>query len=161
MRLELPRLHADQHVVRHDLEAEAIAALAELGEQDRPLDAVVLPVELTGSVRVGVDGELAAKADTGEAALPERHAEHDGHPASGSLFDFGLFFQKGLRMGTGQANVNAYNRELMRLIHVGKANPAFLVSHELSLEAAPDAYKHFDNREDGWTKVVLKPGMSN
>ena len=76
-------------------------------------------------------------------------------------FDFGKFFFKGLRMGSGQANVKAYNRELMQLIHKGKANPAFLVSHELSLEAAPDAYKHFDNREDGWTKVVLKPGMGN
>lgn len=49
----------------------------------------------------------------------------------------------------------------MRLIHLGKANPAFLLSHELPLEAAPDAYKHFDNRDDGWTKGVLKPGMGN
>ena len=24
-------------------------------------------------------------------------------------------------------------------------------------DEAPDAYKHFDKREDGWTKVVLKP----
>jgi threonine dehydrogenase-like Zn-dependent dehydrogenase len=31
-----------------------------------------------------------------------------------------------------------------------------LVSHELPLEQAPDAYRHFDAREDGWTKVVLK-----
>ena len=76
-------------------------------------------------------------------------------------FDMGLFFTKGQRMGTGQANVKAYNRELMELIHKGKANPAFLVSHELSLEAAPDAYKHFDDRDEGWTKVVLKPGMGN
>lgn len=28
---------------------------------------------------------------------------------------------------------------------------------ELSLEEAPIAYKHFDARDDGWTKVVLKP----
>ncbi len=76
-------------------------------------------------------------------------------------FDMGLFFLKGQRMGTGQANVKNYNRELMRLIHKKGANPAFLVSHELSLEAAPDAYKNFDNRDEGWTKVVLKPGLSN
>jgi threonine dehydrogenase-like Zn-dependent dehydrogenase len=31
------------------------------------------------------------------------------------------------------------------------------VSHNLPLEQAPDAYKHFDAREDGWTKVVLNP----
>jgi len=31
------------------------------------------------------------------------------------------------------------------------------VSHRLSLEAAPDAYKKFDDRSDGYTKVLLKP----
>ncbi|MCO5994871.1 glutathione-independent formaldehyde dehydrogenase [Actinoallomurus rhizosphaericola] len=72
-------------------------------------------------------------------------------------FDMGLFFQKGLRMGTGQANVKAYNRQLRDLIAAGKAQPSFLVSHELPLDRAPEAYERFDRREDGWTKVVLKP----
>ncbi|MCO5973425.1 MDR/zinc-dependent alcohol dehydrogenase-like family protein [Actinoallomurus soli] len=72
-------------------------------------------------------------------------------------FDMGLFFQKGLRMGTGQANVKAYNRQLRDLIAAGKAQPSFVVSHELPLERAPEAYERFDRREDGWTKVVLKP----
>jgi glutathione-independent formaldehyde dehydrogenase len=40
----------------------------------------------------------------------------------------------------------------------GKARPSLIVSHELPLEAAPDAYKNFDQRADGWTKVLLKPG---
>jgi glutathione-independent formaldehyde dehydrogenase len=72
--------------------------------------------------------------------------------------DYGLFFQKGLRMGTGQANVKAYNRQLRDLITQGKAEPSFLVSHELGLDEAADAYSRFDKREDGWTKVVLHPG---
>jgi glutathione-independent formaldehyde dehydrogenase len=72
-------------------------------------------------------------------------------------FDLGLFFSKGLHMGSGQANVKAYNRYLARLIHDGKAKPSFLVSHHLGLDEAPDAYKHFDAREPGWTKVVLRP----
>lgn len=71
-------------------------------------------------------------------------------------FDMGLYFQKGLTMGSGQTNVKAYNRQLCRLIHAGKANPSFLVSHRLPLSEAPEGYKHFDAREDGWTKVVLK-----
>jgi glutathione-independent formaldehyde dehydrogenase len=29
------------------------------------------------------------------------------------------------------------------------------------LDAAPDAYEHFDHRDEGWTKVVLAPGKSN
>jgi threonine dehydrogenase-like Zn-dependent dehydrogenase len=34
--------------------------------------------------------------------------------------------------------------------------------HEVSVsDAAPDAYEHFDRRDDGWTKVVLKPGQTD
>jgi threonine dehydrogenase-like Zn-dependent dehydrogenase len=29
-------------------------------------------------------------------------------------------------------------------------------AHRLGLDRAPDAYAHFDARDDGWTKVVLK-----
>ena len=53
--------------------------------------------------------------------------------------------------------MKAYNRHLSNLIASGKAKPSFLVSHQLSLDEAPEAYHHFDNRDSGWTKVVLKP----
>lgn len=72
-------------------------------------------------------------------------------------FDFGNFWFKGQQIRTGQANVKNYNRELARLIHAGKARPSQIISHRLSLAEAPDAYRHFDARDDGWTKVVLKP----
>jgi len=72
-------------------------------------------------------------------------------------FPFGTFFTKGQSMGTGQANVKAYNRQLRDLIINGRANPGFIVSHEMSLEEAASGYEHFDNREDGWTKVLLHP----
>jgi threonine dehydrogenase-like Zn-dependent dehydrogenase len=32
-----------------------------------------------------------------------------------------------------------------------------IISHRLGLGEAPNAYKHFDARDEGWTKVVLKP----
>jgi len=73
------------------------------------------------------------------------------------LFDFGRFWSKGQSMGTGQCNVKAYNRHLRDLIAGDRATPSFVVSHELPLEAAEDAYRHFDAREHGWTKVVLHP----
>jgi len=72
-------------------------------------------------------------------------------------FDIGKFFEKGLRMGTGQANVKKFNRRLRDLIHAERAKPSFLVSHDLPLDRAPEAYRHFDAREHGWTKVVLHP----
>ena len=71
---------------------------------------------------------------------------------------FGQFWNKGLRVGTGQANVKAYNRRLCNLIEAGKAAPSFLISHELPLERAAEGYKNFDARKDGWTKVLLRPG---
>jgi threonine dehydrogenase-like Zn-dependent dehydrogenase len=73
------------------------------------------------------------------------------------VFDIGLCWFKGQSVRNGQTNVKAYNRHLRDLIHVGKAKPSFVVSHKLSLQEAPEAYQHFDARDNGWTKVVLKP----
>ncbi len=75
-------------------------------------------------------------------------------------FDFGKFWFKGQKLGTGQCNVKAYNRRLADLIHHGKASPSFIISHELPLEDAPNAYKHFNNRDKGWTKVILHPNAA-
>jgi threonine dehydrogenase-like Zn-dependent dehydrogenase len=76
------------------------------------------------------------------------------------VFDFGLFWVKGQRIATGQANVKAYNRYLRDLIHADRAKPSWIVSHELALDEAPEAYKHFDARDNGWTKVILHPAGS-
>ena len=45
--------------------------------------------------------------------------------------------------------------------HSFKAKPSFLVSHELPLEDAVEAYKRFDEGDKGWTKVVLKPAAAS
>ncbi|HEX5301494.1 MAG TPA: hypothetical protein VFW50_31345 [Streptosporangiaceae bacterium] len=69
----------------------------------------------------------------------------------------GTFFFKGQSMGAGQANVKQYNRQLRNLIHRDKLHPGLIVSHELPLDQAPEGYQRFDDREDGWTKVILHP----
>ncbi|GAA0401244.1 hypothetical protein GCM10009530_61370 [Microbispora corallina] len=60
-------------------------------------------------------------------------------------------------MGTGQCPVVRYNRQLRDLIVSGRAQPSFLVSHELPLDEAPTGYDRFDQRMGGWTKVLLRP----
>ena len=75
-------------------------------------------------------------------------------------FDFGNFWFKGRRMGTGQCPVKRYNRHLRNLVNQDKVKPSWIVSHELPLEQGPEAYKHFDAREEGWTKVVLHPSQT-
>ncbi len=90
--------------------------------------------------------------------VPEDPKAADKLAKEGQIaFNIGEFFEKGLHMGSGQANVKAYNRYLSDLIHTGEANPSWIVSHELSLDEAPDAYENFDSRHDGWTKVILHP----
>ena len=69
----------------------------------------------------------------------------------------GWFWFKGQHVGTGQANVKRYNRQLRDLITAGKAKPSWIVSHKLPLSEAAEGYKHFDARDKGWTKVVLRP----
>ena len=90
--------------------------------------------------------------------VPEDPQSPDDLAKDGKIaFDLGLYFQKGLRMASGQTNVKAYNRRLCELIANDKAKPSFIVSHRLSLDQGPDAYRHFDARDEGWTKVVLRP----
>ena len=109
------------------------------------LNNLVKSVKFTGSIgTVGV-------------YVPQDPGGSDRFAKQGEVvFDFGLFWFKGQRMGTGQCPVKRYNRHLRDLIHLGKATPSFVVSHELPLSEAAEGYKHFDARDDGWTKVVLK-----
>jgi threonine dehydrogenase-like Zn-dependent dehydrogenase len=94
--------------------------------------------------------------------VPEDPKAPDAHSKKGEVaFDWGLLWSKGQRLGTGQANVKMYNRRLMDLIAGGKAKPSFIVSHNLPLDDAPDAYEHFDVRDAGWTKVILHPGTTS
>jgi len=53
--------------------------------------------------------------------------------------------------------VKAYNRYLRDMIIAGKAKPSFVVSHEIDIDQAPEAYVKFDKRVDGYTKVLIHP----
>jgi threonine dehydrogenase-like Zn-dependent dehydrogenase len=107
---------------------------------------LVKSVRATGGI--GVVGVFVAEDPKSEDKLMQK----------GQLaFDFGTMWMKGQHIATGQANVKAYNRKLRDLIAADKAKPSVIVSHELPLEKAPEGYEHFDARDDGWTKVVLKP----
>jgi threonine dehydrogenase-like Zn-dependent dehydrogenase len=53
--------------------------------------------------------------------------------------------------------VHRYVEPLMQKIVDGEIDPSFLITHRLSLDDAPSAYKKFRDKEDGCIKVVLKP----
>jgi threonine dehydrogenase-like Zn-dependent dehydrogenase len=73
---------------------------------------------------------------------------------------FGAFVNKALTMKTGQTHVMRYLKPLLEHIQEGRIDPRFVISHTLPLEQAPLGYENFKNRQDEWTKVVLKPGMA-
>jgi glutathione-independent formaldehyde dehydrogenase len=131
------------------IDAVGYQATVSGGDEEQPaivLNNLVYTVRATG--RIGTVG-LYVPSDPG---APTEEA------ANGRLlFEIGKFFEKGQSMGTGQANVKSYNRYLRDLIISGRAEPSFVVSKELPLEDAPDAYERFDNREEGYSKVILHP----
>ena len=133
------------------VDAVGYQAAARTGDREEPaavLNQLVQTVRPTGAL--GVPG-LYVPSDPGGV---------DEHARQGLLLvAIGRLFEKGLRVGTGQANVKRYNRQLRDLITEGRATPSFVVSHELPLEQAPAAYQKFDQRVEGYTKVILKPAQ--
>jgi threonine dehydrogenase-like Zn-dependent dehydrogenase len=69
----------------------------------------------------------------------------------------GAFVNKGLTMKSGQTHVHRYLPTLMKKITDGEIDPSFVITHRLSLNEAPQAYKTFRDKKDGCIKVVLKP----
>ena len=138
------------HGVGTDRGVEAVGYQAHDHEGDEHpelvLDNLVKTVRTTGGI--GVVGVYVPE---------DPDASTDAAKEGRIGFDYGTFFTKGQSMGTGQAPVKRYNRELRDLIVAGRATPGWIVSHEMSLDEAADGYDHFDKREAGWTKVLLHP----
>ncbi len=70
---------------------------------------------------------------------------------------FGPAMNKGLTMKMGQTHVPRYYDKLLPKIESGEIDPSFVVTHRLPLDEAPDAYKMFREKKDGYIKVVLNP----
>src|SRR5947208_5477971 len=78
----------------------------------------------------------------------------------GGLLDkvpVGAAFAKGLTLKMGQTHVHRYMRPLLERIRKGQIDPSFVITHRLSLEDAPWAYRTFRDKQDQCVKVVLKP----
>ena len=131
-------------------QAAAAGSSAAGGEQDEVpnivLNQIIDVVNPTGAL--GIPG-LYVPTDPGGV--------DEGAKRGALLINFGRLFEKGLRLGTGQCNVKKYNAYLRDMITAGKASPSFVVSHEVPLDDAVDAYDKFDKRVDGYTKVILNP----
>jgi threonine dehydrogenase-like Zn-dependent dehydrogenase len=82
----------------------------------------------------------------------------------GGLIDkvpFGAAMNKGLTIRTGQTHVNRWTDDLLKRIESGEIDPTYIITHEAPLEAGPEFYNTFRDKQDGCVKVVLRPGMND
>ena len=69
----------------------------------------------------------------------------------------GAAFSKGLTLRMGQTHVMRYMAALLERIRRGEIDPSFVITHRVTLEDAPNAYKMFRDKRDACVKVVMRP----
>ena len=72
-------------------------------------------------------------------------------------FPLGAFVGQGLKMPAGQCDVQQFLPELLQRVLNGDFDTTSLISHRLTLDEAPRAYRMFRDKEDGCAKVVMRP----
>lgn len=70
---------------------------------------------------------------------------------------FGAAMNKGLTLKMGQTHMKRYMEPLLKRIEAGEIDPSFVITHRLTLDEGPGAYKTFRDKQDGCLKVVLRP----
>jgi glutathione-independent formaldehyde dehydrogenase len=168
-------------------EAKPSEQIKSLRQQNQALKQTLRPGEdkLIGGVTCGIDaigyqardfknpdreeanevlGDLVEIVNPGGALgiigvfMPEDPGAPNPQLKQGELnMNFGLLWNKGLSIGTGQCPVKQYNVMLRDLIIEGKADPGTIVTDHISLNEAPAMYERFDNREEGCHKIVINP----
>jgi threonine dehydrogenase-like Zn-dependent dehydrogenase len=169
-RLALARRHAGAETIDF-LAANVYEALLDLTAGRGPdacIDAVGLEAHGTGSLGAHYD-RLKQRAwlatDRLQALRQAINACRPGGTVSvpgvyGGYLDkvpLGAAFAKGLTLRMGQTHVHRYMRPLLQLIEAGDIDPTVVISHRLSLDEAPGAYRTFRDKAEGCTKVVLRP----
>ncbi len=78
-----------------------------------------------------------------------------------TTFPVGDAMEKNLTIKMGNCNHRRYVPELVEMTRSGRIDPKAVLTQRGPLSAAIDAYKAFDRREAGWTKVELRPSAEN
>ena len=169
-RLQMAKVHGKAETINF-LEEDVYERLQEMTKgrgPDRCIDAVGCEAHATGSVDAVLDKVKSAVMLTTDRAHVLREAimccrkagtisvpgAYVGFP---DKIPFGAFMNKGLTMKAGQTHMQRYMKPLLHKIEAGEIDPSFVITHRVSLDEAPNAYKTFRDKKDGCIKVVLKP----
>lgn len=115
------------------------------------LETALTTLRLEGSSGQAIRQCIAAVRRGGTVSVPGVYA--------GFIHGFllGDAFEKGITFKMGQTHVQRFMPELLELIWQGKLNPGEIISHRLPLEQAAEGYRLFERKEDGCSKVILRP----
>lgn len=83
------------------------------------------------------------------------------YPETAMTFPIGKAMNKNLTLKMGNCNHRRYLPELIEMVRMGGIDPTVILTQQDPLTSAIEAYKAFDRREAGWTKVELKLPVSN
>ncbi len=79
------------------------------------------------------------------------------YPETVQVYPLGIVMNKNVTLTMGHCPQRKYIPTLMSLISTGMVDPTQILTQHAPLVSALDAYKAFDEREDGWVKVELIP----
>ncbi len=137
-------------------------------------DPVAVVKELTGGVgagrvidAVGIDAETPDGEHSPGQALRwavQSVAEAgtvsvvDVYPQTFAEFPIGAAMMRNLSLNTGNCSHRKYLPELLDLVQTGRVDPTTVLTQTGALPDAVEAYRRFDKRTPGWTKVALTAG---
>jgi threonine dehydrogenase-like Zn-dependent dehydrogenase len=73
-------------------------------------------------------------------------------------FPMGAAFGKGLTFKMGQTIFHKYAPKLLGRVQAREVDPSFVITHRVSFDELPRAYKLFNEKQDGCIKVIAKLG---
>ncbi|HEX7666998.1 MAG TPA: zinc-dependent alcohol dehydrogenase [Polyangiaceae bacterium] len=135
---------------------------------DSCIDAVGAEAHGTGSFDAVLDKAKAAVMLTTDRVHVVREAikccRKGGTVSLGGVYfgfpdkiPLGAFVNKALTMRGGQTHMQRYMKPLLARIEKGEIDPSVVITHKVSLDETPEAYKTFRDKKDGCVKVVVKP----
>jgi threonine dehydrogenase-like Zn-dependent dehydrogenase len=79
------------------------------------------------------------------------------YPNAAKTFPIGAAMNKNLTVQMGNCNHRRYIPRLVELVRMNAIHPSRILTQREPLTAALEAYRSFDLRKAGWTKVELRP----
>ncbi|NJQ16327.1 zinc-dependent alcohol dehydrogenase [Streptomyces bohaiensis] len=134
----------------------AVVTDEEAREFDRERDAVAPEQHPDGDTWIAGDAPtLAARWAVRMVAKAGTVGFVGVYPPQVQQFPFGEAFMKNLTLRMGNCNHRRYVPRLVSLVASGALDPTPLITRWSGERDVIDAYRTFDRREPGWTKVAL------